>query len=298
MQDDYLTRPHPQPARRGSGRTVFVAALLALVLGAATVGWLAWTGKLGWSNAVPTGLAPATPAPRAAASLAPAPLPSAAPGANPALPAVTSLDQRLAMLETRFARLDLQTDAAAGNAGRAEGLLIAFATRRAIERGTDLGYLADQLRLRFTAAQPAAVEEVLAAARERQTLDGLVTKLDELAPALSEADPEASGWLRFRNSVRELFVIRSEAAPRVTPEERIARAKLLLRGGQIDAAVTEVQALPGRAAAQGWIAAAQRHARALRALDQLEFTAILEPHRLQDGEGGKVDQPSPVAPVN
>ncbi len=295
MQDDYLTRPQQAPARRGGGRAVFAAALLALVLGGGTVGWLAWTGKLGWGNAATTRVS--ATAPRAIATPAPAPLPSAAPSADPVLPAVTSLDQRLAQLETRLARLDLQTEAAAGNAGRAEGLLIAFATRRAIERGADLGYLSDQLRLRFTRAQPAAVEEVLAAARERQTLDGLVAKLDELAPRLAEADPDANGWLRFRSEVRELFTIRSERAPRVAPEERIARAKLLLRGGQADAAIAEIEALPGRAAAQDWIAAAQRHARAMRALDLLETTAILEPHRLQDGAGGKVDQPSPVAPA-
>ncbi|MGH6785306.1 MAG: hypothetical protein ACREBO_00615 [Novosphingobium sp.] len=289
MQDDFLTRASAAPARRSGGRTLFTAALLVLVLGAVALGWLAWTGKLPFAEEPRTLLAKPAPAPSLVPIASPAPSPAA-------LPAVTSLDQRLAMLETRFARLDLQADAAAGNAGRAEGLLIAFATRRAIERGAELGYLADQLKLRFSAAQPAAVEEVLSAARERQTLDGLVAKLDALAPALSTADPQASGWLRFRSEVRELFVIRSENAPRVTPEERIARAQLLLRGGQIDAAVAEVDKLPGRAAALGWIAAAQRHARALRALDLLETTAILEPHRLQDGEGDKVDQPSPVTP--
>src|SRR3546814_8952066 len=56
------------------------------------------------------------------------------------------LDQRLAAAQQRLARLDLQAQAAAGNAARAEGLLIAFASRRAIERGVELGYLADQLR--------------------------------------------------------------------------------------------------------------------------------------------------------
>lgn len=293
MQDDYLTRPQAPPARRSGGRAVFAAALLALVLGGATVGWLVWNGTWRIGGAPRAALA----APSPAANPAPSAPPAIAPSAAAALPAVTSLDQRLALLEARFARLDLRADAAAGNAGRAEGLLIAAATRRAIERGAELGFLSDQLRLRFAAAQPAAVEEVLAAARERQTLDSLVARLDELAPALSTTDAQASGWRRFRSEVRDLFVIRGESAPRVSSEERIARAKLLLRGGQIDTAVSEVEKLPGRAAALGWIAAAQRHARALRALDLLETTAILEPHRLQDGDGDKVDQPSPVAPA-
>src|SRR3990170_1686682 len=64
------------------------------------------------------------------------------------------LDQRVAAMEQRLARLDLQTQAAAGNAARAEGLLVTFASRRSIERGVPLGYLADQLRLRFGDAQP------------------------------------------------------------------------------------------------------------------------------------------------
>ena len=44
------------------------------------------------------------------------------------------IDQRLAAAEQRLARLDLQAQAAAGNAARAEGLLIAFATRRRLFR--------------------------------------------------------------------------------------------------------------------------------------------------------------------
>ena len=45
------------------------------------------------------------------------------------------------------------TLAASGNAARAEGLLIAFSARRTLERGNDLGYLGDQLRLRFGDAE-------------------------------------------------------------------------------------------------------------------------------------------------
>ena len=67
------------------------------------------------------------------------------------------IDQRLAAAEQRLARLDLQAQAAAGNAARAEGLLIAFAARRALERGEELGFLADQLRLRFGDNWPNAV---------------------------------------------------------------------------------------------------------------------------------------------
>lgn len=296
MQDDFLTRPAAAPARRSGGRTVFLAALLALVLGGATVAWLAWTGKLGRGASVSALLDSPGPAPRAAASQAPILAPTSAPESAPPAAAVGTIDQRLALLEQRLTRLDLRAEAASGNAGRAEGLLIAFATRRAIERGADLGYLEDQLRLRFTSAQPAAVETVLAAAREKQTLDRLAAELDAIVPRLGETAPEASGWQRFRSGVRDLFTIRRDAGPRVTPEERIARAKLLLRSGRIDEAIGEVETLPGRSAAGAWIAAARRYDGVLRALDLLETTAILEPHRLQDGAGARVDQPSPVAP--
>src|SRR5690606_13790969 len=50
------------------------------------------------------------------------------------------IDQRVAAMEQRLTRLDLQSQAAAGNAARAEGMLIAFAARRSLERGQPLGF--------------------------------------------------------------------------------------------------------------------------------------------------------------
>src|SRR5690606_34403984 len=82
------------------------------------------------------------------------------PRAGPVAEQQGGLDQRIAAMEQRLARLDLQAAAAEGNAARAEGLLIAFAARRSIERGAQLGYLADQLQLRFGNAQPVAVRTV------------------------------------------------------------------------------------------------------------------------------------------
>src|SRR5690606_9277141 len=43
-----------------------------------------------------------------------------------------ALDRRIAELEQRLAQIDLHANAAAGNATRAEGLLIAVAARRAV----------------------------------------------------------------------------------------------------------------------------------------------------------------------
>ena len=60
-------------------------------------------------------------------------------------------------LEQRLARIDLQANAEEANTSHAEALLVAFAARRATERGAPLGYLEDQLKLRFGDALPVTV---------------------------------------------------------------------------------------------------------------------------------------------
>jgi hypothetical protein len=205
------------------------------------------------------------------------------------------LDQRVAAMEQRLARLDMQTQAAAGNAARAEGLLVTFASRRAIERGAALGYLADQLRLRFGDAQPNAVRTVIDASRDPITLDQLLARLDGLAPELREAPPDegAFGWLS--RELGELFVVRRESSPSPQPQRRLDRARLFLESGRTEAAISEVRNLPNAARAREWIADAQRYADAQRALELLETAAILEPRELRDAEGRSVRQVSPVA---
>ena len=200
----------------------------------------------------------------------------------------SALDQRIAAMEQRLARLDVQAAAAAGNAGRAEGLLIAFASRRAIERGVPLGYLADQLRLRFGAAQPEAVRTVIAAANNPVTLDRLLAQLDGMAPALAQAPKDEGALDWFSRELGELFVVRREDAPSPAPEKRLERARLFLESGRPDAAVAEVRMLPNAAEAQGWIADAARYAGAQRALETLEAAAIGSQPGLRDGSGNPV----------
>jgi hypothetical protein len=199
-------------------------------------------------------------------------------------------------MEQRLARLDLQSQAAAGNAARAEGLLIALATRRAIERGATLGYLEDQLRLRFGAARPAAVRTVVETAREPITLDQLLARLDGLEPRLAQA-PQDEGALHWLSrELGSLFVVRREDAPSPAPERRLERARLFLESGRIEAAVSEIRLMPGASEARDWIADAERYARAQRALEQLETAAILERRELRDGAGERVEQPAAVQP--
>jgi len=200
------------------------------------------------------------------------------------------LDRRIADLEQRLARIDVEADAAAGNAARAEGLLIAAAARRAVERGDRLGYLADQLRMRFGAAEPEAVQAVLATESEPVTLDLLLARLDGLAPQLGEgtANEGTLDWLS--RELGELFVVRHEDTPSPAPVRRLERARLFLESGRTEGAIAEVRNMPNAASAADWIADASRYAAAQRGLERIEAAAILEPEHLRDGNG------QPVAP--
>ncbi len=295
-------------SRRKSGSTkgIMLAALFSFVAGGALIGYIVWYNANNEITAVE-----AADEPVAIAS------PEETPGLElPALPTPTTeeseaaieeqveaveglaeqqggLDQRLAAAEQRLARLDLQAQAAAGNAARAEGLLIAFATRRAIERGAELGFLADQLRLRFGDNWPNAVRTIISFSRRPITLDQLLARLEGLGPDLAEPD-EVSSWADIRREFSELFVIRREDTPSPQPERRLDRARLFLESGRVDAAIAEVQNLPGAASAENWIADATRFSNAMDALDTIETAAVLEPRRLRDGAGNAVEQLSPV----
>jgi hypothetical protein len=297
MPDDYFSMPPTRPARSGpSLKVLFGAVMLAFAGGAALVGYLLWDGKVTIRD---DGFAimSSEPSPSASASLA-APLPSAAPSASPAATTASAgpAEQRIEMLEQRLARLDLQAAAAEGNAARAEGLLIAFAARRAIERGAPLGYLEDQLKLRFSAAQPAAVRTVIEAASRPVTIDQLLGQLDAMNAKLTDAPVNESGWQRLRRELSGLFVVRHDDTPSVDPARRMERARLMLRTGQVDAAVDEVARMPGAASAADWIEAAHRYAGAERALDLIETTALLDPDKLRTASGRSVKQPSPAGP--
>ncbi|MDE2595816.1 MAG: hypothetical protein KGL44_02950 [Sphingomonadales bacterium] len=301
MQEDFVTPGRAAAPKPRSLRGVMLGVLFAFLIGAGTVGWLAWrdgydfgTGLLRKSAQPDRALAVAAPG----AATPPATATMAAQG-TPAPLAVSdatqvAVDARIADLEGKLTRLELQAQAAAGNTARAEGLLVAFAARRATERGAPLGMLEDQLKLRFGDAQPNAVATVIAMAHEPVTLSGLDAQLLGLAPQIVGAPAGESGWSRVRREVTGLFIIRRDPAPATAPQDRVERARLLLREGRVDDAVNLVRQLPGSARAGGWMAAATRYADAQRALDQIETAALLEPRRLQDSAGAKVDQPSPL----
>ena len=142
---------------------------------------------------------------------------------------------------------------------------------------------------------PAAVAAVLDAAKAPITVDMLAGELDKLGPALAQAPAQESGWDRITRELSGLFVIRRDAAPSARPEDRLERARLLLRTGQTEAAIAEVTKMPGSTAASGWIGDARRYSETQRALEQLETAALLEPERLRSSSGDVLRQPSPAA---
>lgn len=195
-----------------------------------------------------------------------------------------ALSARLADLEARSAAIDTHAAAASGNATRAEGLLVAFAARRAIDRGIGLGYIEGQLRDRFGATQPRAVATVIRSARAPVTIEDLRLGLDSIAPDLVSGGHEAL-WAGLRNAMSNLVVLHKEGSPSPRPSARMARARRLLEAGQVEAALAEIERLPGASGAQRWIDAAHRYISARRALDVIETAAIL-------GQGAPIAAPT------
>ena len=64
-----------------------------------------------------------------------------------------------------------------GSAGRADALVIAFAARRAVERGVALGYLEPLLVERFGADHQRAVATIVTASRSPVTQAQLIERL-------------------------------------------------------------------------------------------------------------------------
>jgi hypothetical protein len=107
-------------------------------------------------------------------------------------------------------------------------------------------------------------------------LEDLRLGFDAIGPELQTGSQDGV-WRALRRELGELIVLRRTDAPRSLPVERLARARRLLEGGQVEAAVAEARALPGAARAGNWLAAAGRYIEARRALDVLEDAATRLP---------------------
>jgi hypothetical protein len=266
----------PRTARR---RAPLVLGAIAFIAGLLLAGWVLsrWDVGREWLFGGPmTAVPAAAPSPQTAVAAPEPVIPSESMVAvDPSTAA--ALGQRVGEIEARIDRVAERANAAGDNAARAEGLLIAFAARRAIDRGLGLGYIEGQLRERFGATQPQAVSTIIAASREPITLDELELGLDDLAPSLASGTAEEGWWPSLRSELTSLIVVRKVGQPSPVPTERLRHARRLLAGGQVEKALVEVARLPGRAKAQNWMAAARRYIVARRALDVVETAAILTP---------------------
>ena len=253
--------------------------VLAFVAGVAAMGWVLanWSSAASFIGVKPPSdrLPVQSDVPQSVVS----PLPQAA-AAGPAVSQTQTdadLRRRIAVLEQRIGTIDNRTRQAAGDAGRAEGLLIAFAARRALDRGIGLGYLESLLRQRFGATQPQAVATIIAVSHQPITLQELQTELRRLGPDLVASPPAPGWWEGLRRELAGLIAIRKSGSPAALPSERLSRAEQRLEAGQVAVALAEVNRLPGRGKAATWFVAAKRYIGARDALDRLETAALLEP---------------------
>lgn len=210
--------------------------------------------------------------------------------------AAQMLDGRVIQLEQRLNRITVEAQAASSNAARAEGLLVAFAARRALDNGTPLGYVEGQLRLRFGQAQPRAVATIINAAREPVTLADLRGGLAGIGDRLTTTGPETSWWEAIEHEARELVTIRRASTPSPRPQAAMDRAMRFMDAGRVGPALAEVEQMPGRSIADRWMQLARRYLEARRALDLIETAAILEPRELRAVDGAPVARTSPLAP--
>jgi hypothetical protein len=187
------------------------------------------------------------------------------------------IGRRVALLEQRIGQVDNQSRTAVGNADRAEGLLVAFAARRALDRGVALGFLEALLRQRFGDSQPRAVGMVILAARNPVTLQELQAGLIEAGPRLIGTPPDAGWWDALQAELGSLITVRRRDTPSPEPTERLRRATQRLEAGQVEVALAEVMRIPGRDNAAEWIRQARLYVAARAALDTIETAALLEP---------------------
>ncbi|MEO5706496.1 MAG: mitofilin family membrane protein [Alteraurantiacibacter sp.] len=284
------TRSHPSPGttRRRSMRGVLLGVFAAFLLGIGLTVLLLRGGEWRLSDLFaisrdvpPVAVVPLTGGETAAPSVTPNGAVQVAERVEQVEQQAGGIDSRVAALEQQLTHLQMQSQASTNFAVRSENMLIAFASRRALERGQPLGYLADQLRLRFSETHPNAVQTIIDASANPVSLDELLVRLDALGGQLEEVPAEAGLLARIQAQASRLFSIRTEDAPSPVAQERLARARAALANGQVERAIGEVRQLPGAPLAGDWLRQAQAYADAQRALEVLEAASVAEPRTLQ-----------------
>ena len=279
--DEYSTAGTSEAPSRRRMLSYFLLPALFFLLGIGAMGWILsqWDYAARTIGVAPEPVKQAAPVQTARPSARPAGTPARA--SDDPQPETIVIDpeigRRVAELEQRIGEIDTQSRVAVGNADRAEGLLVAFAARRALDRGVALGFLEALLRQRFAATQPQAVGMIITSAREPVTLQELQDGLQQAGPQLIGAGPDQSWWNALKAELGGLITVRREGTPSTEPAERLRRATRRLEAGQVDVALAEILRLPGREHAREWIIDARRYVAARRALDAIETAALLEP---------------------
>ena len=241
-------------------------AIVLLLVGAGVTVW----GLSRWeAGARFLGVAPTSPPVMALQPATKTSLPVAA-----AEPDAAASD-RIAALEARLRNVESKTQQTAGSVGRADALLVAFASRRAVDRGVQLGYLETLLAERFGGQNPVAVATIITSSRTPVTLDELTNDYGALEGALRRGAPDEGLWQGFKRELGSIVAVRRADTPSPKPEARYDRALARLEQGQVDVALAETMRLPGAARAGPWIAKARRYVAAHRALDEVESAALL-----------------------
>jgi hypothetical protein len=255
--------------RKGMGWGArLLIALTFILVGAGAAVW----GLAHYPRAATTlGVAPATQG-----TVSPAQKLVNAPQPAPATPAAGPADsQRIAALEQRLSQVENASQRAEGFAGRADALVVAFAARRAIDRGVALGYLENLLVDRFGAQHQAAVATIITASHQPVRLGELTTEYEALGPELRRGDPKDSWWTSLKREMGSLIELHRADKPAINPEARYARAQMRLSSGDVDQALAETMRMPGAARASDWTQKARRYVAAHRALDEIESAALL-----------------------
>lgn len=262
---------------RRSLLSLMLLPTIAFIAGLAAMGWLLTK----WDTAAAyLGIQPPPPPARVVTRTVPVatpPMPVTGSGEAQTLIIDPEVSRRVNELEERVGEIDNQSRAAVGNADRAEGLLVAFAARRALDRGVPLGYIEGLLRRRFGDSQRQAVATIITAARQPVTLDELQEGLQDVGPELTGVGPDQNWWNALKAELSGIITVRKAGTPSTMPAERLRRATRRLEAGQVDVALAEVLRMPGQANAAEWIANARRYVAARRALDTIETAALLEP---------------------
>jgi hypothetical protein len=293
MDNEYQTNAAPIQAR--PVRRFLLIALFGLLLGVGLVIWGLSRSPVAREYLL-GGASPSENVEPAVVSVSPLP-PSGVLRPTVTPPPMLAED-RIAALEARMTVLSQATAAGSGSSGRAEGLLLAFAARRALDRGLALGFVEGQLSSNFGARQPRAVAMIIAAARQPVTLDALKSELETLTPSLAGNGPNEGWWDGISRSLSGLFIVRQADAPSTAPAERLARAGDAIALGRVDQALAEVARLPNRDLAADWMAKAKRHVEAYRALDLLEAAAIIGPSEPVPPPSIVLPEPDITAPAD